>query len=72
MVLLREEVNISGGDYANKLAAHFSCLCNGNSRETVPYFGLKHIPNSVTWAHYDWVCDKALFEPLKKKKPTKP
>jgi len=65
MVLLREEVNISGGDDAHQFAAHFSCLCDRDTRETVSYFGLNHIPDCVAWTHYHWICDKTLLEPLK-------
>lgn len=65
MLLFREEVNIPGGDDAHQFAAHFSCLCDRNTRETMSYFGLKHIPDCVTGAHYDGVCDKTLFKPLK-------
>lgn len=64
MLFFREEVNIPGGDDAHQFAAHFSSLCDRNARETVSYFGLKHIPDCVTWAHYDGVCDKTLLKPL--------
>lgn len=63
-VFLREEVDISGGDNTHQFAAHFSCLCDRNTRETMSNFGLKHIPDCVAWTHNNWVCNKTLFEPL--------
>lgn len=64
MVLLREEVDISGGDDAHELAAHFARLRDRNAREAVSYFGLSHIADRVARTHHNWVCDKALLKPL--------
>lgn len=67
VIFLREEVNVSGGDDAHQLAAHLACLCDRNARETVSYFGLRHISNRVVWTHHNWVCDETLLKPLETK-----
>lgn len=71
MVFLRQEIDISGGDDANQLAAHFARLCDRNTWEAMSYFGFKHIPDCVAWTHHHWVCDKTLLKPLKRKKTKK-
>lgn len=40
MVLLRQEVYVSGGDYAHQLAVHLAGLCNRDARETMAYLRL--------------------------------
>lgn len=64
VVLLRQEVDISGGDDAHQLAAHFARLRDRNAREAVSHFGLSHIPDRVARTHHNWVRDKALLKPL--------
>lgn len=68
MVLLRQKVYISGGDYADQLAAHLASLCNRDPRETVECLRLKHVPHCVSGTHYHWVCNKALLKFLARTK----
>lgn len=68
MVLLRQKVYVSGGNYADQLAAHLTSLCNRNPRETVAYLCLKHIPHCVPGTHYHWVCDETLLKFLARTK----
>lgn len=67
MVLLGEEVDVSGGDDAHQLAAHLASLGDGDAREAVASLGLEHVPHCVTRAHYKRVCDEALLKPLDKR-----
>lgn len=62
MVLFRQEVYVSGGDYAHQLAVHLAGLCNRDARETVAYLRLQHVPHCVPRTHYHWVCDEALLK----------
>lgn len=47
MVLLGQEVDVSGGDDAHQLAAHGARLSDGDAREAMPNLGLQHITDSV-------------------------
>lgn len=62
MVLLRQKVNVSGGDNANQLASHLAGFCYRDSRETVANLGLKHVAHCVLGAHHHWVCDETLLK----------
>lgn len=68
MVLLRQEVDVSGGDDAHQFAAHFARLRDGDPGEAVSRFGFNHIPDCVARTHHDWVRDEALLKPLKTQK----
>lgn len=62
VVLLREEVDVTGGDDAHQLAAHLARLGDGDSREAMPCLGLEHVPDRVARAHHHGVRDEALLE----------
>lgn len=62
MVLFRQKVYVSGGDYADQFATHLAGLCNRDPRETMAYLCLKHIPDCVAGAHYHWICNEALLK----------
>lgn len=47
VVLLGQEVDVSGGDDAHQLAAHGARLSDGDAREAMPNLGLQHITDSV-------------------------
>lgn len=68
MVLLRQKVYVSGGDYADQLAAHLAGLCNRDPRETMAYLCLKHVPHCVVGTHHHWVCNEALLKFLTRTK----
>lgn len=61
MVLLLQEVDVSGRDDAHQLAAHFAVVCDGDSTEAVASLGLEDVPNTLVRAHHHGVCDEALL-----------
>lgn len=68
MVLLRQEVYVSGGDDTDQLAAHLASLCNRDPRETMACLCLKHVPHCVSRTHHHWVCNEALLKFLARTK----
>lgn len=68
MVLLRQEVDVSGGDDAHQFAAHLARLRDGDAGEAVSGFGLDHVLDGVAWAHHHRVRDKTLLKPLETEK----
>lgn len=64
MVLLRQEVDVPGGDDAHQLAEHFARLRNGNAGEAVSDLGFEDVAHRVAWTHHHWVCDETLLESL--------
>ncbi len=64
MVLLLQEVDVSGRDDAHQLTAHFAVVCDGNSAEAVASFGLEDVPYALVGAHHYGVCDEALLVTL--------
>lgn len=62
MVLLRQKVYVSGGDDANKFAAHLASLCDRDPREAVADLCLKDIADCVLGAHHHWVCYETLLK----------
>lgn len=65
VVLLGQEVDVSRGDDAHQLAAHFPRLRDGNAGEAVSCFGFDHVPDCVARTHHQRVGDETLLEPLK-------
>lgn len=65
VVFLRQEVDVSWGDDAHQLAAHFARFRDGDPREAMSRFGFDHIPDCVARTHHDRVRDEALLKPLK-------
>lgn len=61
VVLLLQEVNVSGRDNAHQLAAHFAVVCDGDSTEAVASLGLEDVPNTLIGAHHHRVRDEALL-----------
>lgn len=70
MVLLGQEVDVSGGDDTHQFAAHFSRLRDGNAGEAVSRFGFDHVPDCVARTHHERVGDETLLEPLKNPRKT--
>lgn len=68
MVVLRQKVDVSGGDDADQLAAHLAGLCYRDPRETVASLGLKHVPHCVSRTHHHRISDKALLKFLARTK----
>ena len=66
VVLLLQEVDVSGGDDAHQLAAHFPGVCDGDSTEAVASLGLEDVPNALAGAHHHGVRDEALLIALEK------
>lgn len=62
MVLLRQKVYVSGGDDADKFAAHLASLCDRDPREAVADLCLKDITDRVPGAHHHWVCYETLLK----------
>lgn len=67
MILLRQEVDVSGGDNAHQLAAHFARLRDGNAGEAVSDLGLEDVAHRVARTHHHRVGDKTLLESLRDK-----
>lgn len=64
VVLVLQEVYVSGRDDAHQLAAHFTIVCDGNATEAMACFGLEDVPHALPGAHHHRVCDEALLVPL--------
>lgn len=64
MVLLSQEVNVSGGDDAHQLAAHGARCGDGDAGKAMPDLGLQHVAHSVRGAQHHRVCDEALLKLL--------
>lgn len=62
MVLLRQKVYVSGGDDADKFAAHLASLCDRDPREAVADLCLKDVADCVPGAHHHWVCYETLLK----------
>lgn len=62
MVLLRQKVYVSGGNDADKFAAHLASLCDRDPREAVADLCLKDIADGVPGAHHHWVCYETLLK----------
>lgn len=65
MLVLLQEVDVSGRDDAHQLATHFSVVRDGDPTEAVPSFRLEDVSYAFTRAHHYRVCDEALFVTLK-------
>lgn len=61
VVILLQEVDVSGGNDAHQLAAHFAVVCYGDSAEAMASFGLEDVSYALIGAHHHWVCDEALL-----------
>lgn len=61
VVILLQEVDVSRGDDAHQLAAHFAVVCYGDSAEAMASFGLEDVSYTLIGAHHHWVCDEALL-----------
>lgn len=61
VVILLQEVDVSGGDDAHQLAAHFAVVCYGDSAEAMASFGLEDVSYTLIGAHHHRVCDEALL-----------
>lgn len=68
VVLLRQEVDVPGGDDAHQLAAHFARLSDGNAREAVSDLGFEDIAHRVARTHHHGVRDETLLKSLGDKK----
>lgn len=64
MLLLLQEVDVSGGDDAHQLAAHVAVVCDGDAAEAVARLGLEDVPYSLVGAHHHGICDEALLVTL--------
>lgn len=64
MVVLFQEIDISGRDDSHQLAAHLAVVCNGDATEAVARLGLEDVSHSLLGAHHHRVCDEALLVPL--------
>lgn len=64
VVLLFQEIDISGRDDPHQLAAHLAVVCNGDATEAVARLGLEDVSHSLMGAHHHRVCDEALLVPL--------
>lgn len=64
MIFLGKEVDVSRGDDAHQLAAHFARLRDGNAGEAVSCFGFDHVLDCVARTHHERVGDETLLEPL--------
>lgn len=70
VVLLRQEVDVPGGDNADQLAAHFARLRDGDAGEAVSDLGFEDVAHRVARTHHHGVRDETLLKSLggKKKK----
>lgn len=61
VVVLLQEVDVSGRDDAHQLAAHFAVVRYGDSTEAVASLGLEDVSYTLVGAHHNRVCDEALL-----------
>lgn len=61
MVLLFQEINVSGRNDAHQLATHFAIIRYGDATEAMASLGLKNILYTFVGAHHYWVCYESLF-----------
>lgn len=66
VLVLLQEVDVSGRDDAHQFATHFSVVRDGDPTEAVPSLRLEDVSNTFIGAHDYGVCDEALFVTLKK------
>lgn len=66
MLLLLQEVDVSGGNNSHQLPAHFAVVCDGNAAEAVASFGLEDVPHTLVGTHHHRVCDEALLITLER------
>lgn len=64
MVLLFQEVDVSGRNDAHQLATHFAVVCDGDAAKAVASLGLEDVPYAFVGAHHHRVCDEALLVTL--------
>lgn len=65
VLVLLQEVNVSGRDNAHQLATHFSVVCDGDPAEAVASLSLEDVSHTFIGAHHYRVCDEALFVTLR-------
>lgn len=61
MLILFQEVDVSGRDDAHQLSAHLAIICYRDSTEAVASLGLEHISYTFFGAHHHRVCDESLL-----------
>ena len=61
MVLLLQEVYVSGRNDAHQLAAHFAVVCDGDAAKAMASLGLEDVPYALFRAHHHRVCDETLL-----------
>lgn len=64
VIVLFQEVDVSGRDDAHQLATHFSIICDRDPAEAVPCLRLEDVSNAFIGAHHYGVCDEALLVTL--------
>lgn len=61
MLILFQEVDVSGRYDAHQLSAHLAIICYRNSTEAVASLSLEHISYTFFGAHHYRVCDESLL-----------
>jgi len=61
MLFLLEEVNVPRGDDAHQSTPHPAGICDGDTTEAMPGFGLKNIAHTILGAKDHRVSDESLF-----------
>lgn len=64
VILLRQEVDVPGGDDTHQLAAHFARLRDGNAGEAVSDLGFEDVSHCVARTHHHGVRDETLLKSL--------
>lgn len=64
VLVLLQEVNVSGRDDAHQLATHFPVVRDGDPTEAVPSLRLEDVSYTFVGAHHYGVCDEALLVTL--------